>query len=142
VPTGNAVVELPCRANHTALWIYCGNGVTSELDDGANFGAQYSAQFLETITLSTDKEFQQKYVAAGGHNAVFIIPADGTHSWGYFGSQLQAMKPDLVRIVGGQQPGSAEVRLRQRTRHAVDRDIAPLVVEGNHVRDRRNGGQG
>jgi len=97
VPTGNAVVELPCRANHTALWIYCGNGVTSELDDGANFGAQYSAQFLETITLSTDKEFQQKYVAAGGHNAVFIIPADGTHSWGYFGSQLQAMKPDLVR---------------------------------------------
>jgi diacylglycerol O-acyltransferase/trehalose O-mycolyltransferase len=91
-------------ANNTALWVYCGNGVTSDLDDGSNFGAQYSAQFLENITLSTNKEFQQKYVAAGGHNAVFNFPTDGTHSWGYWGSQLQAMKPDLVRIIGGQQP--------------------------------------
>jgi diacylglycerol O-acyltransferase / trehalose O-mycolyltransferase / mycolyltransferase Ag85 len=89
-------------ANNTALWIYCGNGVTSELDDGGNLGNQYSAQVLENITLSTNKEFQQKYVAAGGHNAVFNFPTDGTHSWGYWGSQLQAMKPDLVRIVGGQ----------------------------------------
>jgi len=91
-------------ANNTALWIYCGNGVTSELDDGANLGVQYSAQFLENITLSTNKEFQQKYIAAGGRNAVFNFPTDGTHSWGYWGSQLQAMKPDMVRIVGGQQP--------------------------------------
>jgi diacylglycerol O-acyltransferase/trehalose O-mycolyltransferase len=89
-------------ANNTALWIYCGNGVTSDLDDGANFGAQYSAQVLENITLSTNKEFQQKYVAAGGRNAVFNFPADGTHSWGYWGAQLQAMKPDMVRIIGGQ----------------------------------------
>jgi diacylglycerol O-acyltransferase/trehalose O-mycolyltransferase len=89
-------------ANNTALWIYCGNGMTSDLDDGANFGAQYSAQFLENITLSTNKEFQQRYVAAGGHNAVFNFPKDGTHSWAYWGSQLQAMKPDLVRIIGAQ----------------------------------------
>jgi diacylglycerol O-acyltransferase/trehalose O-mycolyltransferase len=89
-------------ANNTALWVYCGNGVSSDLDDGANFGAQYSAQFLENITLSTNKEFQQKYVAAGGRNAVFNFPADGTHSWGYWGAQLQAMKPDLVRILGAQ----------------------------------------
>jgi len=93
-------------ANNTALWIYCGNGVTSELDDGANFGNQYSAQFLENITLSTNKEFQQKYVAAGGRNAVFNFPTDGTHSWGYWGSQLQAMKPDLVRIIGSAPPPS------------------------------------
>jgi diacylglycerol O-acyltransferase/trehalose O-mycolyltransferase len=89
-------------ANNTALWIYCGNGMTSDLDDGANFGAQYSAQFLENITLSTNKEFQQRYIAAGGHNAVFNFPKDGTHSWAYWGSQLQAMKPDLVRIIGAQ----------------------------------------
>jgi len=89
-------------ANNTALWIYCGNGRTSDLDEGSDFGAQYSAQFLENITLSTNKEFQQKYLAAGGHNAVFSFPADGTHSWGYWGSQLQAMKPDMVRIIGGQ----------------------------------------
>jgi diacylglycerol O-acyltransferase / trehalose O-mycolyltransferase len=93
-------------ANNTALWIYCGNGVTGELDDGGNLGTQYSAQVLENITLSTNKEFQQKYVAAGGHNAVFNFPTDGTHSWGYWGSQLQAMKPDLVRIIGTQPPPS------------------------------------
>ncbi|WP_231976798.1 esterase family protein [Mycobacterium sp. E740] len=87
-------------ANNTALWIYCGNGAISEFDTGADFGAQYSAQFLENITRSTNKEFQQKYLAAGGRNAVFNFPADGTHSWGYWGSQLQAMKPDLVRILG------------------------------------------
>lgn len=91
-------------ANNTALWIYCGNGATSELDDGANFGAQYSAQFLENITLSTNKEFQRKYLAAGGRNAVFNFPPDGTHTWAYWGSQLQAMKPDLVRILGAAQP--------------------------------------
>ncbi|MGE2719224.1 esterase family protein [Mycolicibacterium celeriflavum] len=91
-------------ANNTALWIYCGNGRTSEFDDGANFGAQYSAQFLENITLSTNKEFQRKYLAAGGRNAVFNFPTDGTHTWAYWGSQLQAMKPDLVRILGVTQP--------------------------------------
>jgi diacylglycerol O-acyltransferase/trehalose O-mycolyltransferase len=97
------MVNIPTLvANNTALWIYCGNGRTSDLDEGSDFGAQYSAQFLETITLSTNKEFQQKYLASGGHNAVFNFPADGTHSWGYWGSQLQAMKPDLVRIVGTQ----------------------------------------
>ena len=91
-------------ANNTALWIYCGNGATSELDAGANFGAQYSAQFLENITLSTNKDFQRKYLAAGGRNAVFNFPTDGTHSWGYWGAQLQAMKPDLVRIIAGPPP--------------------------------------
>ncbi|GAC1395700.1 MAG: alpha/beta hydrolase family protein [Mycobacterium sp.] len=91
-------------ANNTAIWVYCGNGVTSDLDDGSNLGNQYSAQFLENITLSTNKDFQQKYVAAGGHNGVFNFPPDGTHSWGYWGSQLQAMKPDLVRIINVPQP--------------------------------------
>ena len=67
-------------------------------------GTSGNVQLPENITLSTNKEFQQKYVAAGGRNAVFNFPKDGTHSWGYWGSQLQAMKPDLVRILGGGQP--------------------------------------
>jgi diacylglycerol O-acyltransferase/trehalose O-mycolyltransferase len=88
-------------ANNTAVWVYCGNGRPSDLDGpGSDFGALYSAQFLENITISTNKEFQQKYLAAGGHNAVFNFPTDGTHSWGYWGSQLQAMKPDLQRVLG------------------------------------------
>ena len=86
-------------ANRTALWVYCGNGVTCDLDADGNFGTQFSAQYLENITLSSNKEFQQKYVAAGGRNAVFNFPPNGTHSWGYWGAQLQAMKADLVRIL-------------------------------------------
>jgi diacylglycerol O-acyltransferase / trehalose O-mycolyltransferase / mycolyltransferase Ag85 len=86
-------------ANRTALWIYCGNGVLSDLDTGSDFGARFSAGYLENITLSTSKEFQEKYLAAGGRNAVFNFPPNGTHSWGYWGAQLQAMKPDLVRIL-------------------------------------------
>lgn len=86
-------------ANNTAIWVYCGNGVTSDLDAPGDFGVQYSAQFLENITINTNKDFQKRYQALGGHNAVFNFPNDGTHSWGYWGSQLQAMKPDLVRIL-------------------------------------------
>jgi diacylglycerol O-acyltransferase/trehalose O-mycolyltransferase len=86
-------------ANRTAVWVYCGNGAMSDLDTGGDFGTQFSAQYLENITLSTNKEFQEKYLAAGGRNAVFNFPPNGTHSWGYWGAQLQAMKPDVVRIL-------------------------------------------
>jgi diacylglycerol O-acyltransferase / trehalose O-mycolyltransferase len=86
-------------ANRRVLWIYCGNGAMSDLDAGGDFGVQFSAQYLENITLSTNKEFQEKYQAAGGRNAMFNFPPNGTHSWGYWGAQLQAMKADLVRIL-------------------------------------------
>jgi diacylglycerol O-acyltransferase/trehalose O-mycolyltransferase len=87
-------------ANNTAIWLYCGNGRSSDLDVPGDFGVQYSAQFLENITVSSNKDFQKLYLAAGGRNAVFNFPANGTHSWGYWGSQLQAMKPDLIRVLG------------------------------------------
>jgi diacylglycerol O-acyltransferase / trehalose O-mycolyltransferase len=91
-------------ANGTALWIYCGNGGLSDLDaDDGNFGTQFSAQYLENITLESNKQFEQKYVAAGGRNAIFKFPENGTHSWGYWGAQLQEMKPDLLRVLGVQQ---------------------------------------
>nr|PZN13209.1 MAG: hypothetical protein DIU75_22830 [Mycolicibacterium hassiacum] len=86
-------------ANRTALWIYCGNGVLSDFDTGTDFGQNFSAGYLENITLSTNKEFQRRYLEAGGRNAVFSFPPNGTHTWGYWGAQLQAMKPDLVRIL-------------------------------------------
>jgi diacylglycerol O-acyltransferase/trehalose O-mycolyltransferase len=90
-------------ANNTAVWVYCGNGALSDLDaNDGNFGTQFSAQYLESITLSTNKEFQQKYFAAGGRNGKFNFPDDGTHSWGYWGSQLQDMKPDMLRVLGVQ----------------------------------------
>ncbi|WP_347133334.1 alpha/beta hydrolase family protein [Mycobacterium sp. DL] len=86
-------------ANRTALWVYCGNGIASDLDTGTDLGINVSAGSLETITLSTNKEFRDKYLAAGGRNAIFNFPPNGTHSWGYWGAQLQAMKPDIVRLL-------------------------------------------
>jgi diacylglycerol O-acyltransferase/trehalose O-mycolyltransferase len=82
-------------ANNTRIWMYCGTGQPGELG-----GADLPAQFLEGLTLRTNKTFEQKYLAAGGHNAVFNFPPTGTHSWGYWGAQLQAMKPDLQRVLG------------------------------------------
>ncbi|MGV0810499.1 alpha/beta hydrolase-fold protein [Mycolicibacterium boenickei] len=97
-------------ANNTAIWVYCGNGVPSELDaPGGNFGTLYSAQFLENISINSNKEFQQKYVAAGGRNAKFEFPPNGTHGWGYWGSQLQQMKPDLLRVLSQNAAAAAAV---------------------------------
>ena len=56
--------------------------------------------YLNSGTLRTNKTFQEQYLAAGGKNAVFNFPDSGTHSWEYWGQQLQAMKPDLQRVLG------------------------------------------
>ena len=82
-------------ANNTRLWVYCGNGKPNELG-----GDNFNAKFLEGFTLRTNKTFQDQYIAAGGKNAVFNFPDSGTHSWEYWGQQLQAMKPDLQRVLG------------------------------------------
>ena len=87
-------------ANNTAVWVYCGNGTPSDLDTPGDMGILYSAQFLENLTISSNRDFQKVYQQAGGRNAVFNFPKDGTHSWGYWGQQLQAMKPDLLRVLG------------------------------------------
>ena len=63
-------------------------------------GNLFNAKFLEGFTLRTNKTFQEKYIAAGGKNGVFNLPSNGTHSWGYWGSQLQQMKPDIQRVLG------------------------------------------
>jgi diacylglycerol O-acyltransferase / trehalose O-mycolyltransferase len=85
--------------NGTRIWVYCGNGNPSDLDAGIGNNL-IPAQFLEGLTLSTNRNFQRAYQAAGGQNGVFNFPANGTHSWGYWGSQLQQMKPDLQRVLG------------------------------------------
>ena len=82
-------------ANNTRLWVYCGNGTPNELG-----GADLPATFLEGLTIRTNQTFQDNYIAAGGHNAVFNFPANGTHNWAYWGQQLQQMKPDLISYLG------------------------------------------
>lgn len=93
-------------ANGTAIWIYCATGAPSGLDTpDPNLGGLFTAGYLENVTLDTNKEFQRNYLAAGGHNAVFNFPPAGTHSWGYWGAQLQAMKGDLQRVLGAAPAG-------------------------------------
>jgi diacylglycerol O-acyltransferase/trehalose O-mycolyltransferase len=118
-------------ANRTALWVYCGNGVTSDLDTGGDFGIQYSAQYLENITLSTNKEFEQNYKAAGGRNAVFNFPPNGTHSWGYWGAQLQQMKPDILKILAT--PAPAPVAAPAAPAPGLTPGIAPAPAAAPQV---------
>ncbi len=87
-------------ANNTRLWVFCGNGKPSELDAGSTSGNLFNAKFLEGFTLRTNKTFQETYIAAGGRNGVFNFPTTGTHSWNYWGQQLQQMKPDIQRALG------------------------------------------
>jgi len=89
-------------ANNTRVWIYCGTGTPSDLDSGTSGGNLMSAQFLEGFTLRTNLSFRDSYIAAGGTNGVFNFPATGTHSWGYWGQQLQQMLPDIQRTLGAQ----------------------------------------
>jgi diacylglycerol O-acyltransferase/trehalose O-mycolyltransferase len=82
-------------ANNTRIWIYCGNGKPSDLG-----GDNLPAKFLEGFVRTSNIKYQDAYNAAGGHNAVFNFPETGTHSWEYWGQQLQQMKPDLQNHLG------------------------------------------
>ena len=63
------------RPTDSGSWRTAGNGGLSDPDaNDGNFGTQFSAQYLENITLATNKEFQENYIAAGGRNAKFNFP--------------------------------------------------------------------
>ncbi len=81
--------------NNTRLWVYAGSGKPNELG-----GGDLPATFLEGVIRDSNIKFQQKYEAAGGHNATFNFPQFGTHNWAYWGAQLQAMIPDIKATLG------------------------------------------
>ncbi|MCK0174943.1 MULTISPECIES: alpha/beta hydrolase family protein [Mycobacteriaceae] len=83
-------------ANGTRLWVYTGNGRPGDLGGGGDI----PGQLLESITQDSNRAFQRAYTADGGGNATFTFPPNGTHGWGYWGSQLNAMKPDIQRTLG------------------------------------------
>jgi diacylglycerol O-acyltransferase/trehalose O-mycolyltransferase len=93
-------------ANNTRIWIYCGTGTPSDLDTSGGGGNLMAAQFLEGFTLRTNVTFRDNYIAAGGTNGVFNFPPNGTHSWGYWGQQLQMMVPDMQRVLNGGPPAA------------------------------------
>ncbi|AWV47096.1 antigen 85A, mycolytransferase [Mycobacterium leprae Kyoto-2] len=82
-------------ANNTRIWMYCGNGKPTELG-----GNNLPAKLLEGLVRTSNIKFQDGYNAGGGHNAVFNFPDSGTHSWEYWGEQLNDMKPDLQQYLG------------------------------------------
>lgn len=87
-------------ANRTRLWIYCAPG-GGPLDESVDPGPSFSANNLESLAINSNKRFKEKYEKAGGSSATFVFPAEGNHSWTYWGQQLQAMKPDLIATLNG-----------------------------------------
>jgi diacylglycerol O-acyltransferase / trehalose O-mycolyltransferase len=81
-------------SNGTRIWVYTGNGTPNELG-----GADLPATFLEGLTKDSNLAFQNAYTSAGGSNATFNFPPNGTHSWGYWSAQLDAMKPDIIQTI-------------------------------------------
>lgn len=86
-------------ANGTRIWIYCGNGTPTDPSLASPNAPIGGLGFLEGFAIDSNHAFADAYVAAGGNNGVFNFP-DGIHSWGYWGQQLQEMKPDIQRVLG------------------------------------------
>ncbi|MGB5111522.1 MAG: alpha/beta hydrolase family protein [Mycobacterium sp.] len=82
-------------ANGTRIWVYCGTGRPGELGGGGDI----AGQVLETITLDSNRSFARQYQNAGGTNGTFDFPPNGTHGWGYWGGQLNAMKGEIQRTL-------------------------------------------
>jgi diacylglycerol O-acyltransferase / trehalose O-mycolyltransferase / mycolyltransferase Ag85 len=90
-------------ANGTRIWIYCGNGTPGDPALASPNAPIAGLGFLEGFAIDSNRAFRDAYLAAGGNNGVFNFP-DGIHSWGYWGQQLQQMKPDLQRVLGATPP--------------------------------------
>jgi diacylglycerol O-acyltransferase / trehalose O-mycolyltransferase len=82
--------------NGTRLWVYCAPGGAMPIDQNGAPGQALSASSLEALAIGSNLLFQERYTQAGGRNGTFDFPVAGNHSWGYWGAQLQAMKPDLL----------------------------------------------
>src|SRR5689334_17179980 len=82
-------------ANGTRIYVYTGNGTPNELG-----GADLPATTLEGLTRGSNQAFQDAYTAAGGRNATFNFPPNGSHAWPYWSQQLDMMKPDIIRTIG------------------------------------------
>ena len=73
-------------ANNTRIWIYCGDGKPSDLDAGTSTATCSTPSSSKASPCAPTRRFQDNYIAAGGTNGVFNFPANGTHSWAYWGS--------------------------------------------------------
>jgi diacylglycerol O-acyltransferase / trehalose O-mycolyltransferase len=83
-------------ADNTRLWIYCGSGDATDLDNSRSGFEKLAGGVIEGQVIGSNKQFADAYTAAGGTNAHIDFPHGGIHNWTYWGQQLQAMKDDLV----------------------------------------------
>ncbi|MEU0499063.1 alpha/beta hydrolase family protein [Mycobacterium sp. NPDC006124] len=81
-------------ANGTRIYVYTGNGTPNELG-----GADLPATTLEGLTRDSNIAFQNAYTGAGGGNATFNFPPNGSHAWPYWSQQLDIMKPDIIKTI-------------------------------------------
>jgi diacylglycerol O-acyltransferase/trehalose O-mycolyltransferase len=86
-------------ANNTRIWIYCGNGTPTDPGLASPDAPIAGLGFLEGFAIDSNLAFKDAYLGAGGRNGYFSFP-EGIHSWGYWGQQLQQMRPDLQRVLG------------------------------------------
>ena len=71
-------------SNGTRIWVYSGNGNPTDLDGGLG-NAQIPAQFLEGLTINTNKEFQARYARAGGQQRRVRLPSQRNPQLGVLG---------------------------------------------------------
>ena len=71
------------------------------LDENVDPDQSFDANSLESLAIGSNRRFQERYAAAGGNDATFQFPPAGNHSWAYWGTQLQALKPDLIATLNG-----------------------------------------
>ena len=90
-------------ANNTRIWIYCGTGTPSDLDSGTPRwqpdGGAVPRGIHACGPTSASATTTSRRAAP---TACSTSRRNGTHSWGYWGQQLQQMKPDIQRVLGAQ----------------------------------------
>ena len=60
----------------------------------------FPPQFLEGLAIRTNSPSGTTTSRPVVTTRVFNFPPNGTHDWGYWGAQLQQMKPDLISYLG------------------------------------------
>ena len=84
--------------NNTRVWVYCGNGTATDPALASPDAPIAGLGFLEG-SRSTPTTLSRTPMRPPAGATEFNFP-DGIHSWGYWGQQLQQMKPDLQRVLG------------------------------------------
>ena len=86
-------------ANGTRLWIYCApGGGAARRERRRGSVVQRGQPGIDWRSRAT-RISRRRTATAGGSNATFQFPSVGNHSWPYWGTQLQALKPDLIATI-------------------------------------------